>query len=472
MKIKIFIFLTLKNLIITEKILTSFKVIRHGSRISNDNPVKNWYKNKGYIYPGQLTDKGKIQNYELGEFYSKFDNFDLKNDTGFFSSNRERCVESGENFIFGYFNKILNKININVIREKEFDFKTRGIEEMEIEGNIDIFTDFENENLIEENIYQNINKEKSKNIDKTNDNINKNIHREKNTNKKNNKKIENKQIVNSSKKKKLQKKVNLKLKIFNKHFLHYSEVRNSKNKLKNHMKKEADKRNEEISKLYKEALKYNLEKISKIYCKKCNLKKNSPFNKVYILKRLYTIYNCNNTNNIHHIENFKYDKNLLEKLKIGFKLYYKFIFTRNNFARNYAKNKFLILKNQILSFFKKNKKENYIKKHFFENLKNFHFTNKNIFIFAHNTNVLSIIFNLFEENFIFKSNFDLVPFIGSIQFDLVESFNNYYFYTRKGSIFDYFVKISYLHKEIFITFCNNERCFLNKFLEFLDNVIN
>ena len=41
------------------KVVSSFRIYRHGARIGNANPIPIWFREKGYDTPYQLTKKGE-----------------------------------------------------------------------------------------------------------------------------------------------------------------------------------------------------------------------------------------------------------------------------------------------------------------------------------------------------------------------------------------------------------------------------
>ena len=72
---KIYIFLLILKLLKNEKesVVVSFRLIRHGARLPEEIPLKQWYTNLGYTKSKQLTKLGENQLKELGRRFAKED---------------------------------------------------------------------------------------------------------------------------------------------------------------------------------------------------------------------------------------------------------------------------------------------------------------------------------------------------------------------------------------------------------------
>ena len=374
------------------EVLTSLKVFRHGARVPSDKPIKDWYINAGYTYPQQLTKFGEIQNENLAKKYLKIDSENLQENSIFYASPKQRCIDSGNSFLNIYF------------KDKEEEKK------------INLFENEEYINLFKNEAYE---------------------------------KLSDNHLIKSS----LREKAN-------------------------------------IYKLYGFAEKYGILKLLNLHCKKCKKHPVNPLNMLENLKRLNTIYYCNSSNKLKYRH---FSKFIIPVLKKGAKIYYYMIFTQKNIAFNYSKGIFKMLGTQIIfslesnENFTKNLNINFDNQNF--NNKNFnnifdrnldnqkfkenlvrykksflndHKIDLNIFIFAHNKNIMGLLFSLFDYKYLFDSNLMMVKFVGNFAIELVEV-RTYYGH-------DFYVKVIFMDNELFLPQCEHERCNYLQFLDIIEKI--
>ena len=221
-----------------------------------------------------------------------------------------------------------------------------------------------------------------------------------------------------------------------------------------YLDKVAEQESEHIDRLYDLALDRGLEDLMKVHCLKCELVPENSLDKIKNLKKMNTVYYCNSTNKLHY-KDFKAP--MIQILRRGAKILYFLQFNQKNFALYYSREVFKVLGSQIIKELKNIpdfKDKNTLDK--YEDFKTGLKTDKNIFFFAHNKNIMGLLFALFDHHYLFNTELMMVKFVGDMSFELVKIGNNY------------FVEIFYMDKELFLEECGHTKCHYSEFLHVLD----
>ena len=222
-----------------------------------------------------------------------------------------------------------------------------------------------------------------------------------------------------------------------------------------YVKQATEDKAEEIDQLYQEAVSYGLVELMETHCGKCKIEPESAKDKIKNLKKMNTIYYCNSTNKLHY-HDFK--EPMIKVLRKGAKLLYFLQFHQKNFALYYSREVFKILGNQILISLSKNSDfKNKISLRKFYRFKNNYKTAMNIFLFAHNKNIMALLFALFDHQYLYDTEIMMVKFVADISFNLIQVGNKFS------------VQILFMNKELFLKECRNTRCDYRTFLNVLDN---
>jgi hypothetical protein len=97
----------------------------------------------------------------------------------------------------------------------------------------------------------------------------------------------------------------------------------------------------------------------------------------------------------------------------------------------------------------------------------------NLFIFAHDTNILGILFSLFDTKFLTQNEFILVEFVAHLVFEVIEDASvKSKILVKNSDKNKFYVKVLYMDKEIFFEKCHDKRCKLDDFLKILQEITN
>ena len=212
---------------------------------------------------------------------------------------------------------------------------------------------------------------------------------------------------------------------------------------------------EEIDRLYDQAVHNGLVELMETHYGKCKIFPESAKDKIQNLKKMNSTYYCNFMNKLHY-HDFK--EPIIKVLRKGAKLLYFLKFGQKNYSLYYSREIFKILGNQILISLSKNidfKNKSSLKK--FYRFKNNYKSAKNIFLFAHNKNIMALLFSLFDHQYLYDTELMMVKFVADLSFQLIQEGNNF------------FVQILFMDKELFLKESRNTRCDYKTFLNVIDN---
>ena len=235
-----------------------------------------------------------------------------------------------------------------------------------------------------------------------------------------------------------------------------------------------------IENLWNQARVYDFENVIYEYCKKCT-KVSHPSEKLKQLKKMSSIHYCNSANEMIHS---KYHEELIPIIHKSYRLfYYRIAHNSKKSAVSYISELLIIIGETFLYQINKNSYYNELiqkTKNIFNSEKKY---SKFNFIILHEGNITAFLKIFVKTKKLIKEDFYTPKFSSYIGFDLIKLNKNILkcdskeinqILRHESNIYneEYFVKIYFLEKELYIKECSYLRCQLSTFIIYLYNLLN